>query len=101
MSMVREVEKLRAELTNANLDRSGTYIYLYYRLGLSFPPSFIVRLVVDGSLFFSNAGGSYSNSGGYKENDTTGQRSVGQNAYEDVYGGPQVSPSTKSVSHFL
>ena len=29
MSMVREVEKLRAELTNANLDRSGAYIFLY------------------------------------------------------------------------
>lgn len=57
MSMVREVEKLRAELTNAtNLDRSG---------------------------------GSYNNSSGYKESDTTGQRLGGQNAYEDVYGAPQ------------
>lgn len=57
MSMVREVEKLRAELTNAaNADRSS---------------------------------GSYNNSGGYKETDTMGQRSGGQNAYEDVYGASQ------------
>ncbi|XP_020265471.1 uncharacterized protein LOC109841029 isoform X2 [Asparagus officinalis] len=55
--MMREIGKLRAELTNAdNLDRSG---------------------------------GSYSNTGGYEENDKAGKHSVGQNAYEGAYGVPQ------------
>ncbi|XP_020270950.1 protein FLX-like 2 [Asparagus officinalis] len=63
MSMRREVEKLRAELTNStNLDKIG--------------------------------GGSYGNSGEYKENDTSGQHSVGQNAYGDVYANPQGRAST-------
>ncbi|KAJ6799900.1 protein FLX-like 2 [Iris pallida] len=57
ISMVREVEKLRAELTNTtNLDKSG---------------------------------GSYGNSAGYKENDSSAQRFVGQNSYEDTYGASQ------------
>ncbi|KAJ6820328.1 protein FLX-like 2 [Iris pallida] len=57
ISMVREVEKLRAELMNTtNVDKSG---------------------------------GSYSITAGYKENDSSAQRSVGQNAYEDAYGVPQ------------
>ncbi|WOK98162.1 protein FLX-like 2 [Canna indica] len=63
VSMVREVEKLRAELTNAtNLDRSG---------GIAL-----------GGQFGTNAAP-------YKENDASGYHPVGQNAYEDSYGAPQ------------
>ncbi|CAL9064292.1 unnamed protein product [Musa banksii] len=63
VSMVREVEKLRAELTNAtNLDRSGINAL---------------------------SGQFGTNSATHKENDASGHQSVGQNAYEDGYGAPQ------------
>ncbi|XP_010942221.1 protein FLX-like 2 isoform X2 [Elaeis guineensis] len=62
VSMVREVEKLRAELTNAtNLDRSGA----------------------------SALGGPFGTRAAHKGNDTSGHHSIGQNAYDDGYGVPQ------------
>ncbi|XP_074583358.1 protein FLX-like 2 [Curcuma longa] len=65
VAMVREVEKLRAELTNASQDRTG-----------------------------GNAlGGQFgANANAYKENIASGNHPVGQNVYEDGYGVLQGHP---------
>ncbi|XP_073118344.1 protein FLX-like 2 isoform X2 [Elaeis guineensis] len=73
ISMVREVEKLRAELTNAtNLDRSGA----------------------------SALGGPFGTSAVHRENDSSGHHSGGQNAYEEGYRVSQGrGPSSGAASY--
>ncbi|XP_038982678.1 protein FLX-like 2 [Phoenix dactylifera] len=73
VSMFREVEKLRAELTNAsNLDRSGA----------------------------SALGVPFGTRSAHKENDASGHHSVGQNAYDDGYGVPQgCGPSSGAAQY--
>nr|CAD1831591.1 unnamed protein product [Ananas comosus var. bracteatus] len=73
ISMVREVEKLRAELTNATkLDRSGTNAF---------------------------GGGPYGSNTAMKENESSTHHSVGQNAYEDGYGVPQAHGSSGAAAY--
>lgn len=91
ITMARELEKLRAELTNtASLERRhGTLAYPYFTfvfLGLSYPSWISLNLPL--ILWWLHVGGPYGTTQN-NEIEASGN-STGQNTYEDGYGVAQV-----------